>query len=70
MGMSLQLQQVLRCSVCGQIRDEDQAAHDAVDVALFGAVAYAVCPGCGLVVQDHEDPEYRARVDERVGGHG
>ena len=68
--MSLQLRQVLRCSVCGQIRDEDQAAHDAMDVRLFGAEAYVVCPCCGRVVWECGDPEYRARVDEWVGSHG
>lgn len=49
----------MECSVCGQVH----GASD-IDAALFGAVAYKVCPCCEQVVDDHTNPEYRQRAEE------
>ena len=37
-----------KCGVCGKLHDEEQRADVAFRAALCGAVAYAICPGCGL----------------------
>ena len=42
---------VLRCSVCDQVHDEELRRETAIRVALYGAVAFAVCPSCGLEVK-------------------
>lgn len=61
-----ELQPTLRtlqsCRVCLQYRDEDEAKRAAVEVALFGRGAYAVCPSCGQKADDAHDRNYRRRV--------
>jgi hypothetical protein len=61
-GMQLRTAVVLRCGICGQIRDSDRVADSVACVALFGAVAYAQCPSCHQIVTDFKDRNYRARA--------
>lgn len=50
------------CRICYQEISADKIDRDVVDVQLFGRVAYAQCPACRQVVEQHRDPNYRARV--------
>lgn len=54
------------CIVCGRNRDEEQAAEDMTEAALFGLKdPYAVCPSCHQQVVSPtllEDVEYRRKV--------
>lgn len=61
MGMSLRLQ--LNCIVCEHPHDDK-----AVEVALFGAVPFALCPRCHMKASDPFDVAYRRRAREFLAG--
>ncbi len=61
MSMRFEMRHAHKCDVCQQFRDEDRAHATAVEVALFGRSAYAVCACCGQEPPDHRNQAYRRR---------
>ena len=57
---------VLRCSVCGQVLDEELRRETSVAVALWGVVAFGICPSCGLEVKKPYPDEYIERAQSFV----
>jgi len=66
MGCTLQLTLARRCDVCRQLIDEERAANDSMDAALFGAVRYAFCVGCRQAARRPWSPAYRRRWETRL----
>ena len=64
--MELRLTMVLRCSVCGQVLDEELRRETSVAVALWGVVAFGICPSCGLEVKKPYPDEYIERAQSFV----
>lgn len=64
--MKLSLGLDVECSLCGQPMGYDAVRSATIDVNLFGAVAYAVCPCCKNPTGRPEDPDWRKLVDEWV----
>jgi len=60
--MRLRLTQALECALCRQLVLAERQSKDAMEWAMLGFAAYAVCPSCGLTVADHRDRNYRRRV--------
>jgi hypothetical protein len=54
----------ISCRLCEQIIDSDK--RNSLYAYLFGAVAYALCPLCGLET-DPDDLDWRKKVDKFQG---
>jgi hypothetical protein len=68
MSMSLRICQWQTCRCCRQILDSDAREDVAITVALFGAVALAICPRCKQQVDEStlHDRNYRRRARRTV----
>lgn len=60
--MRLQLRYELECGVCKQAAFGSGNPDAAVEIALFGHAAFAVCPCCRQEVVNHRDKNYRRRA--------
>jgi len=60
----------LECGLCKQLMDSEEQQETRVKVAIFGAVAYAVCPVCNQEVpKAKQTPEYCHKWNIRWGEH-
>lgn len=64
MGLGLTLRLALKCEVCLRTISDPQVEATAIEVKIFGAMSYAVCPCCGQAVPKHERKAYRRRADK------
>jgi hypothetical protein len=66
LGLCVSVALKLTCKICGNARDEELAAATDVEVRLFGALPYAVCPGCRIPVGSLiADRDYRTKARVR-----
>lgn len=67
MGLSMSYDlvqiQAQECSLCKEFIDNEKAANTRVELVLFGAKAYAVCPCCLQPYNGKIDARWRGRVD-------
>lgn len=61
--------QCMECVLCGNIIDDEVKHDNDVEIGLFGAVAYAVCPICHSTGMPKDDPVWRKKVNEWVKNH-
>ena len=63
MSCSLRLVQRFRCGVCRQLLNEERAASDVVNAALFGAARYSLCCLCKQEKKAPWTAAYKRRWD-------
>ena len=62
--MELRLTQQMKCSCCKQPISPEKQEKQLVDISLFGARKYAVCPLCQQIVGKPWVKVYKNRVDK------
>jgi hypothetical protein len=64
LGMSLtpSLRQIQQCHVCKQEHDRQKANVVAFEAHVYGSVAFAICPCCGLQAPNMTAKAYLARA--------
>jgi hypothetical protein len=64
--LGFRLQISMTCDVCKQTLNEEGAEATRVEAALFGSMAYAVCPSCGQEMAAPHSKAYKRRCDKFI----